>query len=514
MWSEKKLMSLLVMCTLTLGAACQNPFEFPERYEGPDASVPEQPDQEVDGGINPDTSPDGAPDHPLQGQEESDAGQEESDAGEEESDAGQEESDAGQEESDAAQAGADTWGTPELVEFADGSATGPSIGFDGAGNCIAVWEQFDGTRTNIWATHYSIGVGWGTPELIEEFDGPAKLADLAVGLSGNAVAVWMQKDDIRWRIGSNHYDLSTGWGSAVFVDSSNAVEALRPRIAIDSSGDAIAVWFDDDGVRQDILWNRYEFGVGWGVAALLENNDAGSAREPMIVGDGVGGLMAAWSHGTGAASDARLWSRRYVPGSGWAAAEIMEPLTSSSPTYSYSPNMAFDASGNGIAVFQSSGRGVWRIHYQAGVGWQPLTRIWPNDGSFVRAPEVSMDASGRAMTLWVRDEGPGYDLWSERYEPDVGWMGPQLVEDEVGTVGFLSHKIAMDHLGNGIALWSQNGRVLARTYLSEQGWDEQEEVDSSGVQRPQLEIDPSGAAIAIWSTWALDGYNIWAARRD
>ena len=65
------------------------------------------------------------------------------------------------------------WQSAQLIETdnAGGAAT-PPIAFDTAGNALAVWQQSDGTRYNIWANRYTTGSGWGSPALIET-DNPA-----------------------------------------------------------------------------------------------------------------------------------------------------------------------------------------------------------------------------------------------------------------------------------------------------------------------------------------------------
>jgi hypothetical protein len=47
------------------------------------------------------------------------------------------------------------WGTAELLETDNaGDAAFPQIAFDSSGNAIAVWDQNDGTRTNIYANRF------------------------------------------------------------------------------------------------------------------------------------------------------------------------------------------------------------------------------------------------------------------------------------------------------------------------------------------------------------------------
>src|SRR5256885_16338309 len=58
------------------------------------------------------------------------------------------------------------WVGAALIETDNaGNAVGPQIGMDAAGNAIAVWLQYDGVRYNIWAKGYTAGRGWGIATL-------------------------------------------------------------------------------------------------------------------------------------------------------------------------------------------------------------------------------------------------------------------------------------------------------------------------------------------------------------
>ena len=47
------------------------------------------------------------------------------------------------------------WGTAALIETDNaGDASRAQIAFDANGNALAVWQQYDGTRNNIWANRY------------------------------------------------------------------------------------------------------------------------------------------------------------------------------------------------------------------------------------------------------------------------------------------------------------------------------------------------------------------------
>jgi hypothetical protein len=100
------------------------------------------------------------------------------------------------------------WGSALLIETDNvGDAQRPKIAVDGTGNAIAVWYQSDGTRDNIWANRFDAGSGaWGTAQVIETEDGNAQFPHIAVDGSGNALAVWQQSDGTRINIWANRFD--------------------------------------------------------------------------------------------------------------------------------------------------------------------------------------------------------------------------------------------------------------------------------------------------------------------
>ena len=98
------------------------------------------------------------------------------------------------------------WHMAELIETDNvGNAERPQVAADGSGNAVAVWRQFDGTYYNIWSNRYVAGTGWSTAQLIETDTGYAAAPQVAVDGSGNAVAVWYQSDGTRNNIWSNRY---------------------------------------------------------------------------------------------------------------------------------------------------------------------------------------------------------------------------------------------------------------------------------------------------------------------
>ena len=263
------------------------------------------------------------------------------------------------------------WGTAELIESDNtGSASGVEIAFDPRGNALAVWQQSDGNnRLSLYANRYTPGGGWGTAALIETNEGDASHPKIALDASGNALVVWTQSEGSRFsrtdrsNIWTNRYTPGDGWGTAKLIDANNARLAIGAKIAMNASGNAMAVWFQTDSPHSNIWANRYTPGSGWGTPEVIETDNAGDASNPQIAMDADGSVLAVWRQSDDGRFNIR--TNRYIPGSGWSKAAAL--IEYSNARYAYLPQIAMNASGNAVAVWQQSDgprQKVWVASYR------------------------------------------------------------------------------------------------------------------------------------------------------
>ena len=145
-----------------------------------------------------------------------------------------------------------------------------------------------------------------------------------------------------------------GWGAPVSLDdaSVNPQIAVSPKIAVDESGNAIAVWHTD-GNLGIILWtSRYEAGTGWGIP---QNPLIALAHDPQIAMDARGNALAVWQDETGFPEDG-IWVYRYVAGTGWGEPGVLHRATGATP-----PQIGMDSRGSAIAVWSQAEGGQNRI---------------------------------------------------------------------------------------------------------------------------------------------------------
>jgi len=166
-----------------------------------------------------------------------------------------------------------------LESDANWAAAAPRIAMMGNGDALVVWEQYFDNNPhdnippwkNIWSNRYVAGV-WQVARIIEHDDGHALTPQAALDGAGNALAVWRQWDGAHYSIWSNRFDAAggTGWGTPGLIETNGMGNALSPQIAMDSAGNALAVWSQSNGTRTSIHANRYLAGDGWGSAGLVE----------------------------------------------------------------------------------------------------------------------------------------------------------------------------------------------------------------------------------------------------
>ncbi len=414
------------------------------------------------------------------------------------------------------------WGAAALIETDNaGDAIAPQVAFDSSGNALAVWYQSDGTRKNIWARRYDVGTGlWGTAGLIETDNaGDAFRPQVAFDSSGNALAVWYQKDGTRKNIWANRYDVIAGWGGAQLIETRSGWGAYGPQLSFDGSGNAFAVWSQDDGSSLFAVWaNRYVAGSGWGSAVQIETSVADTQSTQVAV-DINGNALVVWEQDApGPRFD--IWANRYDAGTGlWGTAELIE---TDNAGFAQRPQLAFDGSGNALAVWEQGDgtrRNIWANRYVAGTGWGTAAMIETDNAGTAQWPQLAFDSSGNALVVWEQSDGIRKNIWANRYDFITGlWGTAELIEtDNAGDAR--NAQVAFDSSGNALAVWEQSDgsffNIWVNRYVAGTGWGSAAliETDNAGdARRPQVAFDGNDNALAVWYQYDGTRYNIWVNR--
>ena len=419
------------------------------------------------------------------------------------------------------------WHNNHQIDNPTLSGQGPQLAMAADGSAMAVWVSFPSALSSfVWANHYTPLTGWGTPQQVEtQTPKYRSSARVVVDDFGNAIAVWEQSDAVAGRhdILASRYTPANGWGAPEAIETEEVRNAVNPVIAMNSSGNAIAAWAQNDGTRANVWANVYAPSTGWGIPKLIETNDTGNANSPRVVIDSSGTAHVIWLQGAGSINPS-IWGNLYRPGTGWDVGFPLENETAAAAN----PSLGFNSSGNVMMVWDQIEEkvispnqtiGYWHVWvnmYTPSTGWGVAGRIpaLNSDEGYSGQARVALDAKGNAIAVWLQNNGiqTNYDVWANRFKFGEGWGTPILLETLFANN--IAPQVAVDLAGNALAVWTdQNGRLLFNRYLADSGWGTAKGVQESNPQNTilnshQIAMNSVGNALAVYLQF---GPHVWAS---
>lgn len=326
-------------------------------------------------------------------------------------------------------ASAGTWSWSENVN-SDGPATDilqPQVAFDGAGNAFAIWIENNGTTIDMKANRFLVGSGWGTPSFLETGAGEVLTAKLAADASGNAVAIWRQWDGASTSLYANRFVVGSGWGTAQLIESRTDT-AWNPAIAVDSAGNVEALWMQYNGTAASIFANRFVPGTGWGVAVQVSGDTGGGAGLPRVAAGPGGTFVAAWNQVSG--GEYQMMVSRYGSGAWSQPVNLSAGFTVGGGDSGF---VGTDASGRAAVVWQQYGgvlpTRLFVSFWNEAAGWTAPARLDTSPGpNSPRLADFAMNGAAQGIAIWTFTDGYLDNLWASLYAvPDT--MAPSLEAD-------------------------------------------------------------------------------------
>ena len=399
------------------------------------------------------------------------------------------------------------WSLPSPVSATDGSVCNPQVGMDSDGNAVAVWVNFGETNWSILSSTKLRDGCWQNPStILSAQDRIPSDPQLAVDPSGNAVALWVEEDSVihtsersyggDWvedpaTISLSGFPWSFSQFPRVIVDADGNAAAVWkmfneknflilasmrpcgyvwqtipdaisdsshdgncPQIAVDPSGNAVAVWQEYDGKNLLIKAAQKPFGGSWQSPAALISQPLCDSVNPRVIVDAAGTFTVVWEcflERTWAAIQA---SQKSVDGS-WTTPEIV------SKTLSFSLNqeaqLAVDGEGNVMVVWTSSSKEDFSIQCSLqpkGGSWQEV----PDRLSLVThdafCPKIGFDANGNAVAAWLEQSGYGVEVAASVKPSGGGWQSsPDILSAADKNAGSLQFAVSSN--GTAVAVWRE-----------------------------------------------------------
>ncbi len=395
------------------------------------------------------------------------------------------------------------WDGVDTIETGAADGDAPQVGIDAAGNAIAVWHQLTGARRDVWWNRYTAGAGWGTAALLETDDaGDAINPAIAVAPSGEAVAVWEQSDGTRSNIWARRFTVAGGWADATLVETDGAGPAVRADVGIDDAGAAIAVWYQSDGTRNNIRASRQTATGAWSAPDFLESA-AATAQFPKIAVGPTGPAIAVWHQSDGTATS--IWANHYTVANGWeASGTLIETASGQALT----PSIAIDGNGRGWAAWsQDAGAGdddAWAARYTVSSGWGDPVEL-ENAAGDAGSVRIAMNRAGDAVAVWAQSDGTRHNAHANRWLVGGGWEGEALIEVAAdGNTGLPS--VAIDAAAHAIAAWHKDDgtfdNVWSNRLTTASGWavaDTLETQNLGDAELPRVAGNETGEVVVVWA---------------
>ena len=135
--------------------------------------------------------------------------------------------------------------SPIYVSDAGEDAFEPQVVIDPSGNEHHIWTRYDGTNTRIQYRLRDQAGNFGSVQTVSAAGQDASQPDIDVDPDGDAVAVWTRSDGTHLRVEAAARPAGGSFGS-VQVVSAAGQNTDQPRVSLDDSGKAVAVWIRYD----------------------------------------------------------------------------------------------------------------------------------------------------------------------------------------------------------------------------------------------------------------------------
>lgn len=293
-----------------------------------------------------------------------------------------------------------------------GLSGGEDVAIDPDGNAIAVWKLV----SSIEGATVPAGGAWGKPVELATLrqDGPAP--QVTVDGQGRAIAVWSTSDGPpgseiglgpppsgRYVVQTTELAPGAAWQRPLrpVALSAASENALDPQIAVNARGDAIAAWTAASlpaGAPAIVRAAVRPAGENW--AAPLDVSVRGTVTGPRVAIDPRGNVISIWVRARGTRSVVQSAARPF--GGAWSPPVNLSAYRRGMVE---TPQVAFDAQGNAIAVWEAPRRGrryVYAANRPAGGGWSSPVAL---SGADADAPQVALGPQGDAIVVWSREKG-------------------------------------------------------------------------------------------------------------
>jgi hypothetical protein len=394
------------------------------------------------------------------------------------------------------------WLTPH--KLSEGPSAGSSrVAVDPAGDAVAVWQHQVAGIWVIEASSRAAGGAWSSPVTLSKATEEAVSPQVVISPGGVTAAVWERVSG-----GVHILEAATGsaqsatWQAREEVPSASSMAPLLARVATDGGGDALATWERLEVSNGIVEASFHPDGAGPWRAAKTLSKTGEYMHPPQVAMDAEGLAVAVWEDKGGGPSVVIDGSRKPASSESWQPGVRVSPLPESHSANE--PQLAMDARGDAVAVWERfhEVEEIEAASMPAGSeAWlAPVTISTLVGKDEPGNQQVAIDGQGRAVVVWLRETANQIEATAQN--SDGSWQGPAVISPPGVTPS--EPVVAVDASGDGVAAWVQEASGKALLVSSSRaavgGWRTAVPVPGEAkVEAPAIDIDGQGDALASWT---------------
>jgi hypothetical protein len=287
-----------------------------------------------------------------------------------------------------------TWTPPSRLTTGTSARSAPTVAQAGNGDVFVAWYEIVNSvaravvvrfsaATSSWSAPHSVGnLGASSPGQ----PGPGLAADA----NGNALLLAAERatGSPIWRTVATRFDAATGaWSPAAFIEnySSSDEDAGGHRIAMDTQGNAIAVWARINAAGESTVYARYDRAAGtWSTPAIFTGSSSVFQVSGLGLADNGSALLLTHN---------RVWR---FNGTSWTDVSAGLPQITVA-----NARLAVAADGANLLIMREtvSGSPQLRARRYSGGAWSSPVTV-PDSAGVALGWELAMNATGDAVLVW------------------------------------------------------------------------------------------------------------------
>ena len=336
-------------------------------------------------------------------------------------------------------------------------------------------------------------------------------ARLAVDPSGDAVAVWERVDPDGNRI--VQAAARDGWTFRRRVDLSlPGRNADAPAVAIDREGGAVVVWQRFSEFGHWVVQGATR-GADGTFASLGDLSDSSSDDEaPQVAVDPAGDAVAVWEQDDHQRNIVSIQAAARSAGGALVSLGELSLPGQSGEQDDESPQVALDRAGDALAVwehFDGANFVVQSAVRPAGAATfgAPVDASLPQSTAHEDAvgPQVAVDPAGNEIVVWALGGGSDGNHWAVQaaVRPPAATRFDAPQELSVADQN-QDPQVAVDQADDAIAVWQRfdGARAFvdaASLPVGASAWSAVELAGTANPSSPQVALDPAGDTVAAWN---------------